>query len=271
MVHRIAAAVALVLSLAGPARADEARALYDLLRLDALIEIMRDEGLQHGQTLGRDLLAGAPSSGWAATVDRIYESDRMRDTVLTRFSAAIGDVDLAPLIAYFESDAGQAVIDLELAAREAMIDEAVEEAARTLYRDLTETGGSPRLETLVRFAELNDLVDRNVAGALNASLRFYSGLVEGGAMAMTETDILREVWSSEPETRADTAEWVMSYMLMAYRPLDDAALDRYVALAETPAGEALNAALFDAFNGMYEDISYALGLAVSRQMQAQEL
>jgi hypothetical protein len=42
-------------------------------------------------------------------------------------------------------------------------------------------------------------------------------------------------------------------------------------LSRTDAGRALNRALFAGFNKMYDDISYALGMAVAREMQVQEL
>ena len=117
----------------------------------------------------------------------------------------------------------------------------------------------------------NDLIEANVAGALNASYRFYAGLVEGGAIEMTESEILADVWSQEEETRTDTTEWLYGFLLMAYQPLDADQMDAYVALSASPEGRALNRALFDAFNKMYDDISYGLGLAVAQQMRGQDL
>lgn len=264
-------AVLMMLVCALPARADDARTLYDVMRIDALIDIMRTEGLAHGQSLGRDMLGAGPNPGWAATVDTIYDADRMSATVQTLFVDALEGVRLDPVLDFFESDTGQEVITLELAAREALMDEMVEDAARARYQEIIDDGGSERFDRLTAFIEANDLIERNIAGTLNASLQFYTGLVDGGAIAMTESDILREVWGSEPDTREDTTEWVYGYMLLAYRPLDDDGLEAYIAVSGTEEGAALNSALFEAFNTMYDDISYALGRAVSEQMSAQEL
>jgi len=88
---------------------------------------------------------------------------------------------------------------------------------------------------------------------------------------MSERDILAEVWSSEEETRVDTREWVYAFLLMAYRPLEDGVVEEYTDLSRTAPGRALNRALFAGFNTMYDDISYALGMAVAREMQVQEL
>ena len=111
----------------------------------------------------------------------------------------------------------------------------------------------------------------NVAGGLTANLRFYRGLAEGGAIEMSEAEMLSEVWSQEAEVRADTEEWLMAYLLMAYAPLSDAEIAEYVALSGTPAGQELNRALFAGFDGMYADLSYALGLAVALQMKGEDL
>jgi hypothetical protein len=83
--------------------------------------------------------------------------------------------------------------------------------------------------------------------------------------------MLSDVWAQEPRTRSETEEWVKSFLLMAYGPLSGDDLDTYIGVTDTPEGQQLNRALFDGFNGMYEDISYALGLAVARQMQGTEL
>ncbi|SDY29487.1 hypothetical protein [Citreimonas salinaria] len=263
--------LALALSAALPARAQDARDLYDLLRLDDLLGVMRLEGLAYGQELGSDLFGAPPGPSWAGLLDEIYDTDRMESLVEARFTAAIDPDAIAPLVRYFDGEDGREIVSLEIAAREAMIDDAVEEAARERYRELAAEDDSPRLERVERFVEAGDLVEANVAGALNASLRFYSGLADGGAIDMSEDEILREVWSTEEETRADTREWVYGFLLLAYRPLEPEVLEAYVDLAEADAGRALNAALFEAFNAMYDDISYALGLAAAREMTVQEL
>jgi hypothetical protein len=119
--------------------------------------------------------------------------------------------------------------------------------------------------------EANDLVEANVAGALNASFHFYRGLVEGGAFSMSESDILNEVWGQEEDTRQDTREWLYGFLLLAYRKMADPALETYIDLSASEQGRRLNIALFAGFNRMYDEISYALGLAAAREMQGQDL
>lgn len=269
MFRSVAAAAALSF-LAMPALSAPLDELLDAMGVPEVISIMRDEGLAHGEELGRDMIPGGSTAGWREIVSRIYDETRMLDSVRAGFAETLAETDLEPLLAFFRSEAGQDIVRLELSARRAMTDEDVEEAARGAFRGVEGTA-SPVLEEIREFVAVNDLVDANLVGALNANYMFYMGLVDGGALQMSEQEILAEVWSSEEETRADTREWVYAFLLMAYRPLEDGVVQSYTELSRTPEGRALNRALFDGFNGMYDDISYALGLSVARQMQVQDL
>lgn len=267
-------ACALTMGLAGPAFADPedpADAVLDALRLPEIIEVMRDEGLAYGAEMARDLTAGSPSDGWADTVSSIYDTEAMEETVRARFSETFGDTDATPILEFFTGDTGQRIVDLELSARRALIDDDVEQSAREVYRGLEGGSDHPRLELVEDFVAANDLLEANVTGGMNASYQFYLGLVDGGAFDMAEDEILREVWAQEDETRTDTREWLYGYLLMAYGPLPTQDLEDYIALSSSASGHAMNAALFAGFNAMYDRISYALGLAAARELTAEEL
>lgn len=244
--------------------------LLSALGLPQIIEIMRAEGLASSEDLARDMISGGGLEQWRSDVDRIYDPDVMSRTVRQGFAEAIGDTDLAPLIAFFDSEEGQRVIALEISAREAMTDAGVEEAAREAARALYGTD-DPRFALVTDFIEANDLIEANVAGALNSNFAFYKGLADGGAFEMSEADMLADVWQGEQDTREDTTEWLYAFLLMAYGPLGDDDLQRYVDLSATPAGQSMNRALFAGFNAMFDQISYALGLSAARAMQSEEL
>lgn len=273
MIRHLMAAAAIGLGAFGatlPAMAAPTDDLLDALGVPEIVDIMRDEGVAYGETLAQDMVPGGATENWQATVERIYDEDRMLATVGEGFAEEFGDADTAPLLEFFGSETGQQIVNLELSARDAMRDEEIEDAARAAFRDL-EGSGSDTLAAISDFVDTNDLVEANLVGSLNANFMFYRGMVDGGALQMTESDILAQVWSSEEETRADTREWVYAFLLMAYRPLDDGVVEEYTDLSRTDAGSALNRALFAGFNKMYDDISYALGMAVAREMQVQEL
>lgn len=257
------------LSLAPPAVAAPVDDLVELLRIEETIDIMRAEGAVYADELARDMLGGATPS-WQAMVDRIYDADAMVASVTAGFVASIGEADVAPLVAFFGSELGQEIVALELGAREAMLDPDVEAGARARFRDL-EGSEDAELALIERFVVANDLVEQNVTGALNASFAFYNGLADGGALEMTEAEMLNDIWSQEEATREDTVEWVHGYLLLAYGPLSNEELEAYVTLSETKAGAVLNQALFAGFNDMYNDISYALGLGAAREMAATDL
>lgn len=275
--HIIAAVTALgVLSVAATAQDRPTDEILDLLGLPETVSVMRKEGLGYGSELGQDMLSLGANAGWAAAVERIYDTDRMEETVRQGFAAAWAEEggDLAPLISYFSGEEGQRVVGLEISARDTMSDNEIEEAARAAWLEAAqdaEDTPNPRLDLIGTFIERNDLIEANVVGAMNSSFQFYLGLVDGGAFEMSEDDILREVWSTEADSREDTREWLNAYLLMAYRPLEVETLQSYVDVVASDNGRALNRALFAGFDQMYSDISYALGRALADQMTAQDL
>ncbi|MHA6325905.1 DUF2059 domain-containing protein [Roseivivax sp. CAU 1753] len=243
--------------------------LIDLLRIDATIAVMREEGQGYATDLARDMFGG-PSVGWQQTVASIYDADAMVASVSEGIRAALDPDAVGPLLEFFDSDLGREVVALEIGAREALLLEDVEEAARADYRNLTGEG-DPTIALIERFVVSNDLIEQNVTGALNASFAFYNGLADGGALEMSEADMLDDIWGQEEATRRDTEEWVYGYLMMAYGPLTDAELETYVTLSESEVGRALNRALFAGFGQMYDDISYALGLGAAAEMSGIDL
>lgn len=255
-----------------PAVAQSATAedLLEAMDVKTVVQIMQTEGYDYADSLAADMLPGGATEAWKQTVKRIYDADRMEATVKAEFLVEFADHDVAPLMAFFVDGPGAQFIALENSARRAMMDEGVEEAAREVYKTQA-ANPDARYDLMEDFVQANGLIDANVEGAMNAAYQFYRGLANGGALDSGEDDIIADVYETEPETRVDTREWVYGFLLMAYRPMSDADLQAYVDLSNTDAGRALNRALFAGFDRMYGDISYALGLAIARAMQTQEL
>lgn len=252
--------------------ADKAAALFEALEVPQLLNIMREEGLEYGADIGRDLFAGEPGRDWQEILDTIYDVDRMNARVATDLTAALDGDDIDTMIAFFTSEPGRSIVNLEVSAREALLDDAVEEASKEAAA-IAIADEDPRMDLIMQYADVNDLIETNVVGALNSNYAFYTGLMEGGdfPQSLSEDEILADVWSQEPEIRTNTTEWVASFLFMAYQPLSDADLEAYIAFSETPAGKDVNEALFVAFDGLFVDISRNLGRASSRFMTRQEL
>jgi hypothetical protein len=131
----------------------------------------------------------------------------------------------------------------------------------------------PRMGLIRRLADAGDLVEMNVAGALTGNLAFLQGLAREGLYGekVDDEQMMSDVWSQEDQVRTDTETWLFPYLAFAYQPLSDADLEAYIAFSETVAGERLNAALFVAFDGVFQQVSYDLGRAAGRAMQGSDI
>ncbi|MAQ46583.1 MAG: hypothetical protein CL812_12120 [Confluentimicrobium sp.] len=246
--------------------------LYAGLGMDRLLGIMREEGLSYGDELENEMFPGRGGERWETVVDQIYDTDRMGQIVRRQLAETLAETDLAPLEEFFGSDLGQRIVGLEIAARDALLDPGTEEAARDKLAMMQDDAHS-RLDVLGRFAEANELVETNVVGALNSNFAFYQGLADGGAfeVEMDEDEMIREVWQREPDIRIETEIWVFSYLNLAYQPLTDEEIDSYTTLSLTSEGQALNRALFAAFDELFLTISGELGLAAAQFVGGQDI
>jgi hypothetical protein len=276
MLHRIVAIVVLLAVGALPAAAQTGRlaALAEALQMGETIDVMRTEGLQYGADLASELFADAGTGRWTEAVDRIYDPARMQASFFQALEheLAAQDEGLAQMLAFFGSDRGQRIVTLELSARRALLDADVEDAARVMVDQMV-AEGDPRMATLRRFAQINDLIESNISGAMNSNYAFYRGLADGGAFddVMTEEQILADVWSQEPDIRHDTEDWLFPYLAMAYKPLSDEDLAAYIVFSESVAGQKLNSALFAAFDVMFTAISRDLGRTAALFLSGQDI
>lgn len=243
--------------------------LYDLLAIDDYIAIARAEGLADADEVSQDMLGRPADAVLRDQLGRIYDPVRMQATVMEHLARLDAD-QIAASVAFFQSDIALRITELEVAARRAMSDEEVEQSARLAWVDAEDT----RPELVARIEEIsqaNDLVERNVSGALNSNLRFYQGLADGGGLQLGEEEILAEVWGQEEDIRIETEAWLGGYFLLAYQPLEASDLESYLAFWQSPAGQALNGVIFDGFDQVYDDISYATGRVLALNMTSQEL
>ncbi len=264
----IAMAAAACLAATG-LRADPA-ALWESLRLDELISIMAEEGRLYGEDLAEQLFAQGGGPTWSARVGDLYDPAEMAVEVKPLFLNSFDGTDTGYLLAFFDSETGQRIVAHELEARRAFFDPEVEAAAMegvALLRD-----DDPRRFSLIRkFIEVNDLVETNVASSLTFSYAFNLGLVDGGMEGMTVSDALTDAWTQEDEIRRDTKDWLYAQLSLAFAPLSDSEVEAYVDVSGSQAGEALNAALFQAFEPTFTRIARGLGEAVALSMEGQDI
>ena len=246
--------------------------LWSLLRLNDLLEIMREEGANMALEADVDLLGHPGGAPWRKRVQAIYDIERLKADAEMAMESALDAVHLHALCDFYESDDMQSVVDLEITARRAFLDTEVEERARSAW--LSGRALTPHEDAILRFVEVNDLVERNVMGALNSNYAFLRAMTDAHpvpAEKLTEQEILFEVWSQEVEIRRDTSEWLFAFLSTAYGPVSQEVLDDYVAFSETEAGHALNHAMFEALDQIYIRLSADLGRAVGEFGAQQDL
>ena len=240
------------------------------MRITDTIEVMREEGRRYGEDVAAEMLPGADAESWQQTVMRIHDPERMRRLIRQGFEVALTEAEMHEVTAFYEGDPGAEIVALEIAARRAFLDPGIEDQARA--RHAAEDPGDARLRAQVdRMIAESDLVERNVAGAMNSTMMFYRGMMDGGELDMTQDDMLADLWSQEEAFRADSESWLGGFLLMAYDPLPRADLDSYLSFWQSDAGRVLNSALFTAFDRMYEELSYLMGQAVAQHMQSEKL
>ncbi len=268
--------IVLATFLAGPTCASDADrdALAEALALADLFDILHQEGVDYAARLEGELFPGRGGVRWDNAVADIYSVERIFPQFLDRLESELAaqDTDTGAIVAYLTSEEASRIVDLELDARQAFLDDEIREAAEERAAQMS-VENDPRYATLQGFVADTDMLEANVANAMNASLAFYKGMAEGGAMAadMSERDMLDLVWSQEEDVRAETEAWVYAYLATSYAPVDDEALARYVAFYATEPGRDLNQALFAAFDAVFTDVSRELGRAAALQLVSQDL
>ena len=252
----------------------DAAALADLIDITALIDVMRAEGRDNAVGVDKDLLDGQGGAAWLLAVERVYEPGKLRAAFDASLSRELGDAPevRAAMADFFGSELGKRIVGLEIAARRTLLDDQAEEVAKVAWNKAFEAK-SPRSKQIEHFARANDLIESNVMGALNSNLAFFKGLSAGGAFeqAMPEDEMLAQVWAQEGDIRADTADWLYPFLMLAYQPLSDAEFDHYIAFSETPAGKKINAAIFAAFDDMFVQLSTELGASAAMLMSGEDI
>jgi hypothetical protein len=245
----------------------------EVMRLGDLFQVLREEGIAHGEDLQSDMFPSGGGADWSAEVAAIYDAARLQAAFTDALAAQLSDQPEAAeaIIAFFSSDLGQRIIGLEIEARRAFVDTATEEAARVAAEDAA-AARDPKVGLIRRMIEAGDLLEMNVAGALSGSLAFMTGMAETGAYgALPQDQLLSDVWGQEEQVRADTSTWLYAYLGLAYHPLSEAELQGYINFWESPAGQRLNAALFAAFDTVFRQVSLDLGRAAGRAMQGRDI
>ncbi|RJE83106.1 DUF2059 domain-containing protein [Paracoccus onubensis] len=249
--------------------------LWQVLQLGDLMPIIRKEALTEAVKMQDSLFQRGGDNRWEQIVAQIHETGRLEQLLRDGLQEAVADEQAALIeeaLAFYETSLGQRLIGLETSAREVILDMEAEADAKANY---AHAAGMelPRIAQIKRLIDKADLIAPNVAGGMNAALAFSRGFNEGGGypMPMSEAQMLSDAWAHEASLRAETLDWMEAYLFLAYSPLSDAELDRYIEFAGSSAGQALADTLFGGFDKLFEWTSYEMGLAAAGQIQGRRL
>ncbi|AML52800.1 DUF2059 domain-containing protein [Falsihalocynthiibacter arcticus] len=268
-------AIVFVLGIVGPVVAEreaDLNRLSEILLVDDMIEILSDEGMQYGETLGMELFDGRGDADWERRLTAIYSQDRMKAEFRASFDPLLSDETLAAALAFFTTPFGEKLVRLEMSARLAISDPDVNAASEARLKAMIRNN-DPLLPRIREYIKVYDLIDMNVASSMNETFEFLSAMGDMGALTddMTESAILADVWQDEPQIRADTTEWLMTYLTMSYSPLSEDEMTKNIAFGRTDAGRQFNNAMFKAFGDVYAEISRKLGRAAAGYILSEDI
>ncbi|WP_296478804.1 hypothetical protein [Roseinatronobacter sp.] len=271
----VLSSLVILLSLARFAAAEDLSRAY---LLPELFEIMAAEGRNSVLAEGAVPLEGRALADFERDVSRIYDQQTMHDAFLASLMAEVAATPevLQDALEFAGTDLGKRVLRLEISARDALLDDEVDEIARLALYDArearTDTAASDRLAMIRERVDANDLVELNVSLGLNTSYAYYQGMMSENAVnGLDSEQLLFLVWAQEPEIRADIEDWIESYFMMAYKPLSDDELEAYIEYASTPLAQAFNRAMFRAFETLFNKISLDVGRALGRRLNVEDI
>ncbi|WP_120635431.1 DUF2059 domain-containing protein [Ruegeria sp. EL01] len=253
---------------APPLMADEkVNRLADAMHLSQVMDILVDEAMVQRRELDETLLDNTGGAFFEAQVEDIYDPIWMQERVTEAFERGLTDSQLDQAIVFFESDLGQTIISLENSARRAISDDAIEEMAREAYENTARD--SVRYELVNEYIEINNLIEQNVEGSLSADFNFFRGLAYGELS--DEGELLAELLSETDSKTEEATTWLYSFLLLAYRPMDETQMRENIAFSRTDTGQAVNEALFDGFDQMFDSISFRLGEAAAQVLRGSDI
>lgn len=232
--------------------------LVDAMGLPALVEVFAIEGQESAPNLNAQFLNGQGGDILAQTVRDLYDPARLEQELRAGMIATLDGDMAAQALLFFESDLGARIVDLEVQARRAMMDERLEEAAQS--------APSANSDAITGFLGARTLVERNTNTTITARTAFFEG------MAMTAPGFdAPDIEALRDTVAAQTERWLRGYYALAHSPLsaDDVAI--YTAFWNTDVGQALDDALFDTFGDSYATLSFGLGQMVGRLLPQNDL
>jgi len=263
--------LASVLSVSGATAvgATEVQELYGALRLNDIVEIIHQEGVEQIDVYAENYIPPRSTSQFAEQAQSIFDRNEIKSALLDGLTK-LEPNQMAKALDYFTSAQGVFFAGLETTARAAISDDAVEEQAKEMVAQAQRNDPS-RIALLEQSIETLQMVDYNIQAAQESQYSFLSELAQADVIDFSQGEILALIAEDQGALTDMVQEWLLAFTYMAYSPATDDELLGYIAFQTSEAGQALNESLFDAFRVMDVTQSRKMGRLVASFMAAQEL
>jgi hypothetical protein len=249
--------------------------MWQVLDMGRQMQIFQQEATREAARFEAEGLIGGSGEAWADTVAHINNPARLQALFREGLGQVLVRADdrlINESLGFYERGLGRQLVPLEISARLAMLDDDVTANARNAFAQAV-ADDNPRADQIQRLIRTADLVAPNVSSGLNASVAFSRGFGEGGGydMPLSDDQMLAETWAQQDQIEADTLDWLQSFLMLAYSSLSDEQLEDYITYASSATGQALAQAMFAAYDRVFLQTSYDMGLAAALRLQGRQL
>jgi hypothetical protein len=270
LLRHLALTLAALAFLGAPVLAQEAQAIstQDLMRATALDEIFT----QFGPTIeASPAEQGVPftasmNAAWVDAARDVFDAEGMHDSLVAALEDKFDTDDYAAYDAFFSSDFGHRVSEIERAVT--VLPPEAQLEARSIGIELAE-GTEPRRREQIE--EMLELVSAEIASAMvRQSVR---GMLIGMSMTGQQGDI-QVPWQEidahleliMPEIEADVALTQRAMMYFAYRELTEAELDTYLEFLRTEPARKFYAIAAFSIGEIITDRMEVFGETIARNL-----
>lgn len=240
--------------------------LIPLMRFGELADVTRQEGLVGNETLLQDFGLPTDEELWQEKLDEIFEVARIEALFEAGFSDGFNSRSTTEVLEFLQDPDWIEIVTLQNDAAIATLDPDIEAASFEVYWDHVDRN-SKRLAALEKLIGTVNLIEQNIAGAMNGMITLNQGMSSIiPEMAYPEEDLFAFFLEEEESMRADISESLLSFFLMTYEPISDQVLRDQIAFWSTQAGQDLSNAMMRAYDEVYDSLTYDLGRAMAEML-----
>lgn len=200
---------------------------------------------------------------WTFLAQEVFDTKVMRTQAVDMLEGALDDDSLAHAAAFYASDLGQRLVEVENASHLAD-DEAKDSAGAELLAEL-QASGDPRIDLFKRMSHAIDPENAGSRAMTEIQVRFILAAQHAGVIALrTDEDGLRAALRENAEEMEDMLELsALANNAYTYRDFSLSDLEAYTEALEEPAMmhvyELMNLVHFNVMSDRFEALALRMG------------